>query len=81
MSASDIDLANAIRALAMDAVEAANSIHPGMPIGEVDAFTRYLKFDAATFGWKRHIGGKGMRFGVDRFGTSNRSTICVTNSV
>ena len=43
-------LANAIRALAMDAVEAANSGHPGMPMGMADAatalFTRHLKFDA-----------------------------------
>ena len=42
-------LANAIRALAMDAVEAANSGHPGMPMGMADAatalFTRHLKFD------------------------------------
>ena len=44
-------LANAIRALAMDAVEAANSGHPGMPMGMADAatalFTRHLKFDAS----------------------------------
>ena len=32
-------LANAIRALAMDAVEAANSGHPGMPMGMADAAT------------------------------------------
>ena len=42
-------LANAIRALAMDAVEAANSGHPGMPMGMADAatalFTRHLKHD------------------------------------
>jgi len=48
-------LANAIRALAMDAVEAANSGHPGMPMGMADAatalFTRHLKFDAADPGW------------------------------
>jgi len=41
-------LANAIRALAMDAVEAANSGHPGLPMGMADAatalFTRHLKF-------------------------------------
>ncbi|RXF07726.1 transketolase, partial [Enterococcus faecalis] len=30
------DLANAIRALAMDAVEAAKSGHPGMPMGMAD---------------------------------------------
>ena len=48
-------LANAIRALAMDAVEAANSGHPGMPMGMADAatalFTKYLKFDAAEPHW------------------------------
>jgi transketolase len=48
-------LANAIRALAMDAVEAANSGHPGMPMGMADAatalFTKYLKFDASDPHW------------------------------
>jgi transketolase len=48
-------LANAIRALAMDAVEAANSGHPGMPMGMADAatvlFTRHLKYDPADPDW------------------------------
>ena len=48
-------LANAIRALAMDAVEAANSGHPGMPMGMADAatalFTRHLKHDPAHPEW------------------------------
>jgi transketolase len=48
-------LANAIRALAMDAVEAANSGHPGMPMGMADAatalFTRHLKYDASDPRW------------------------------
>ena len=48
-------LANAIRALAMDAVEAANSGHPGMPMGMADAatalFTRHLKYDPADPKW------------------------------
>jgi transketolase len=48
-------LANAIRALAMDAVEAANSGHPGMPMGMADAatalFTRHLKFDPTDPHW------------------------------
>ena len=48
-------MANAIRALAMDAVEKAKSGHPGMPMGMADAatvlFTRHLKFDAADPGW------------------------------
>src|SRR5262245_39907668 len=49
------DLANAIRALAMDAVEKANSGHPGMPMGMADAatvlFGRFLKFDPAHPDW------------------------------
>ena len=49
------DLANAIRALAMDAVEKANSGHPGMPMGMADVatvlFTKYLKFDPAQPLW------------------------------
>ena len=48
-------MANAIRALAMDAVEAAKSGHPGMPMGMADAatvlFTRHLKFDPADPDW------------------------------
>jgi transketolase len=48
-------LANAIRALAMDAVEAAKSGHPGLPMGAADVatvlFTRFLKFDAADPYW------------------------------
>ncbi len=55
MLPSDRRLANAIRALAMDAVEAANSGHPGMPMGMADAatalFTRHLKFDASDPRW------------------------------
>jgi transketolase len=48
-------LANTIRALAMDAVEAAKSGHPGLPMGAADVatvlFTRFLKFDAADPSW------------------------------
>jgi transketolase len=48
-------MANAIRALAMDAVEQAKSGHPGMPMGMADvatvAFTRFLKFDPADPAW------------------------------
>ena len=48
-------MANAIRALAMDAVQAANSGHPGMPMGMADAatalFCDHLKFDAASPDW------------------------------
>jgi transketolase len=49
------DMANAIRALAMDAVERAKSGHPGMPMGMADVatvlFTQFLKFDAAAPDW------------------------------
>jgi transketolase len=49
------DLANAIRALAMDAVEKAASGHPGMPMGMADVatvlFQRFLKFDPAHPQW------------------------------
>ncbi|XBQ16837.1 MAG: transketolase [Oceanicaulis sp.] len=48
-------LANAIRALSMDAVEKANSGHPGMPMGMADAaavlWTRHMKFDPADVDW------------------------------
>ena len=48
-------MANAIRVLAMDAVQAANSGHPGMPMGCAEAatvlFTRHLKFDPAQPNW------------------------------
>ena len=49
------DLANAVRGLAMDAVEKAQSGHPGMPMGMADVatvlFTRHLKFIAAHPEW------------------------------
>ena len=49
------DMANAVRALAMDAVENAKSGHPGMPMGMADVatvlFTRFLKFDPADPAW------------------------------
>src|SRR5262245_21488069 len=49
------DMANAIRALAMDAVEKAKSGHPGMPMGMADVatvlFGRFLKFDPAHPHW------------------------------
>ncbi|PTW60982.1 transketolase [Breoghania corrubedonensis] len=48
-------MANALRALAMDAVEKARSGHPGMPMGMADVatvlFTRFLKFDPQTPDW------------------------------
>jgi transketolase len=52
---SSRDDANAIRALAMDAVEKAKSGHPGMPMGMADVatvlFRSFLKFDAADPHW------------------------------
>ncbi|MAC10980.1 MAG: transketolase [Sphingorhabdus sp.] len=55
MAVSERELANAIRALSMDAVQAANSGHPGMPMGMADAatvlFKDFLKFDAADPHW------------------------------
>ncbi len=48
-------LANAIRALSMDAVQAANSGHPGAPMGMADVatvlFRNHLKFDASSPHW------------------------------
>jgi transketolase len=48
-------MANAIRALSMDAVQKANSGHPGLPMGAADVatviFTQFLKFDAADPHW------------------------------
>ncbi|MBR1188084.1 transketolase [Bradyrhizobium sp. AUGA SZCCT0160] len=48
-------MANAIRGLAMDAVEKAKSGHPGLPMGAADIatvlFTQFLKFDAAEPKW------------------------------
>ena len=55
MAVQPSDLANAIRALSMDAVEAANSGHPGMPMGMADVatvlFRDFLKFDPADPKW------------------------------
>ncbi|WP_062221279.1 transketolase [Aureimonas sp. D3] len=48
-------LASGIRFLSMDAVEAANSGHPGMPLGMADVatvlFSRFMKFDASQPNW------------------------------
>jgi transketolase len=64
-AASDTELANAIRALAMDAVEAAKSGHPGMPMGmaeiAVALWTRHLRHNPANPAWP----------GRDRFVLSN----------
>ena len=55
MSVTKQDMANAIRALSMDAVEAAKSGHPGMPMGMADAatalFSEHMVFDASQPYW------------------------------
>ena len=55
MSVSHKELANAIRALSMDAVQHANSGHPGMPMGMADVatvlFSQFLKFDPKEPDW------------------------------
>ena len=49
------DMAHALRFLAADAVQKANSGHPGMPMGMADVatvlFTRFLKYDASAPDW------------------------------
>ena len=49
------DMANAIRALSMDAVEAAKSGHPGLPMGAADLatvlYTKFLKIDPLAPDW------------------------------
>ena len=53
--ATETTMANAIRALTMDAVQAANSGHPGMPMGMADVaavlFNRFIRIDPAVPGW------------------------------
>ena len=55
MTLPERQLANAIRALAMDAVQAANSGHPGMPMGMADVatvlYSDYLRFDPSDPKW------------------------------
>jgi transketolase len=64
-AASDCELANALRALAMDAVEAAKSGHPGMPMGmaeiAVALWHRHLRHNPANPAWSNR----------DRFVLSN----------
>ncbi len=64
-AASRTDMANAIRALSMDAVQAANSGHPGAPMGMADMavalWSTHLKHNPANPGW----------FDRDRFVLSN----------
>ena len=55
LAISHHDMANAIRALSMDAVEAATCGHPGMPMGMADVatvlFTKFLRYDASEPEW------------------------------
>jgi transketolase len=55
MTVTQQQMANAIRALSMDAVQAANSGHPGMPMGMADVatvlYSKYLKFDPRAPKW------------------------------
>jgi len=55
LAAAHRDMANAIRALAMDAVQQADSGHPGMPMGMADVatvlFSKFLKFDPTQPNW------------------------------
>lgn len=55
MTVSERQMANAIRVLAMDAVQAANSGHPGMPMGMADVatvlYSDFLKYDPADPKW------------------------------
>jgi len=52
---NDAELSNAIRILSVDAVEKANSGHPGMPMGMADVATvlykKFLKFDSSSPDW------------------------------
>ena len=64
------DLANAIRFLAIDAVQAANSGHPGMPMGMADIaevlWNDYLSHNPANPTW----------FNRDRFVLSTATARC-----
>ncbi len=55
MAVTNRDMANAVRALSMDAVEAAKSGHVGLPLGMADAatvlFRKFLKFDPKDPAW------------------------------
>src|SRR5919109_3128102 len=55
VAVSERDMANAIRALAMDAVQKANSGHPGMPMGMADVatvlFNRFIRLDPSRPDW------------------------------
>ncbi len=56
MTATHKDMANAIRFLAVDAVQQAKSGHPGMPMGMADVatvlYSKFLKFDPKAPHWR-----------------------------
>ena len=55
MTATHTEMANAIRFLSVDAVQAAKSGHPGMPMGMADVatvlYTKFMKFDPKATTW------------------------------
>lgn len=55
MTVAHTDMANAIRFLSADAVQQANSGHPGMPMGMADVatvlFSKFLNFDPTDPDW------------------------------
>jgi transketolase len=67
---------NALRFLSVDAVQQADSGHPGMPMGTAPlAYVLWTRFRlaveaGASQGWHRYVGDHGDVLGVDRFGAS-----------
>ena len=64
------NMSNAIRALSIDAIERANSGHPGMPLGMADVatvlFSKFLKYDPSKPDWVNR----------DRFVLSAATVLC-----
>jgi transketolase len=60
---------NTIRTLSIDAIERANSGHPGLPMGA--APMAYLAIElGASLGWREYIGDQGETITIDHFGAS-----------
>ena len=74
------DKANAIRALAMDAVQQAKSGHPGMPMGMADIaevlWTDFLRHNPADPNWNMH-GQSSLAFCLLAFPMSDSWRICL----